>query len=635
MAAAKDGRTPRVTQDDTEGFCRSLRSFGSLVDLGRRIGPTDTDEVIYRQLLLATMGATGAVSGAVFRRLSNKQLGLVDAFGPWEGAIERGSVPLVPEVIQRLDEGRTVDFPTRRESTHWRTVTDSRLPGFQARARIRLEGGTSGVGLVLLGERIGGAPFGKVETELLGSLAGLFTILIEKVEPATPRTRSRTTRRRPAAPAKIADAGHPALGRYLGRSEAVRRILSDIHGVAATNCPILLEGESGTGKELLARVAHEIACDENAPFEAISCGAIPETLIESELFGHDKGAFTGADRNHKGVFERARGGTVFLDEIGEMPLSAQVKLLRVLQEGNYLRVGGEELQSCESRVIAATNRDLQREAESGRFRQDLFYRLNVFPIRLPPLRERPGDVPLLVEHFLSSEAEELGREVPVIRTVAMRRLALYAYPGNVRELQNICRALLVDARGATAITDRHVISVFSRHRVSIADPGKSAAVPAVPAAPGSNGAMPAETAAVKDVGGWVLGELRRYYFNLALAERMLDKQRRAAADRRSVPVYSRSGLTYYLQGECIRSLLQARFDRAAAALRIAEDDESLPRVRGKLDGFADGALETLKGGGSSANARLLALRSRFSKLPACYQDDLASLAQAFESGRFR
>ncbi len=226
-------------------------------------------------------------------------------------------------------------------------------------------------------------------------------------------------------------------GEIVGRSPAIQRVFKLISRVAPTSTTILVEGESGTGKELVARAIHRESGYADGPFRPVNCGAIPEDLIESELFGHVEGAFTGANRDKDGLFVSAEGGTVFLDEIGELPASSQVKLLRVLQEGHVRPVGASEQRDINCRIIAATNRDLRQRVEDGEFREDLYYRLNVIPIELPPLRERSGDIQLLLEHFLKKYADEIGNPIDGISQEAMELLQKYDYPGNVRELQNI------------------------------------------------------------------------------------------------------------------------------------------------------------------------------------------------------
>ena len=223
----------------------------------------------------------------------------------------------------------------------------------------------------------------------------------------------------------------------VGSSSAMRKVYDLIGQVAGTKTNVLLCGESGTGKELVARATHEQSERRDRPFVAVNCGAIPENLLESELFGHVKGAFTGAVQNKAGLFEIADQGTLFLDEVGELPPPLQVKLLRVIQEKTVRRVGGTGDHHVDVRIVAATNRKLEDEIAAGRFRDDLYYRLNVIQITLPPLRERMEDVPLLIRHFIDKYAAETGNEVHSISDGAMERILAYGFPGNVRELENL------------------------------------------------------------------------------------------------------------------------------------------------------------------------------------------------------
>jgi two-component system response regulator PilR (NtrC family) len=222
----------------------------------------------------------------------------------------------------------------------------------------------------------------------------------------------------------------------IGASPKMRSLFDMISTIAPQSSRVLITGESGTGKELVARAIHENSARSKTPFVTINCGAFPETLLESELFGYMRGAFTGANENRRGLFQAADGGTLFMDEIGNMSLTMQVKLYRILQEGKVRPVGSTEETSVDVRVIAATNKDLEKEIAEGRFREDLFYRLNVIPIHLPPLRERREDIPLLARAFLDRYAKSMNKKIEGIEPEAMRRLEVYEWPGNVRELEN-------------------------------------------------------------------------------------------------------------------------------------------------------------------------------------------------------
>jgi two-component system response regulator AtoC len=240
------------------------------------------------------------------------------------------------------------------------------------------------------------------------------------------------------------DFGHYGI---VGKSRAMEEVLRQLELVARSKSTVLVTGETGTGKELAARAIHARSAQRDMPLIKVNCAAIPETLIESELFGHVKGAFTGATANRRGRFALADGGTIFLDEIGTLALPVQAKLLRVLQEREFEPVGSERTESVDVRVIAATNRDLRAMVADGRFQEDLFYRLSVIPIVLPPLRERPEDVPLLVEHFLRKHAQRVGRRIDGLEPAALERLSAYRWPGNVRELENAIERAVVLTTG--------------------------------------------------------------------------------------------------------------------------------------------------------------------------------------------
>ncbi len=259
--------------------------------------------------------------------------------------------------------------------------------------------------------------------------------------------------RRMRVPAVVAEdsADSNVEGAIVGSCPAMREVYKAIGRVAAQNVPVLITGESGTGKELVARALYQHSPRSRAPFLALNCAAIPETLLESELFGHEKGAFTGADRKRIGKFEQCNGGTIFLDEIGDMPLSLQAKMLRLLQEQSFERVGGNETVQTDVRLIAATNRDLKAWGDEGKFRPDLYYRLGVFTIHLPPLRERGDDLPLLVRHYLRRFSRELKREVREIAPEALERLRACSWPGNIRELQSVLKQALLQASGTTLL----------------------------------------------------------------------------------------------------------------------------------------------------------------------------------------
>ena len=246
----------------------------------------------------------------------------------------------------------------------------------------------------------------------------------------------------------------PAFADIVGDSQALRSMLRDVSRVAGVETTVLLTGETGTGKELIARAIHQASPRKDRSLIKMNCGAIPQGMVESELFGHERGAFTGALQRRIGRFELADKGTLFMDEVGELPLETQVKLLRVLQEQEFERLGSARPQQVDVRLVTATNRDLEVEVADGRFRLDLFYRLNVFPVRVPALRERKSDIPLLVKHFLAHFQRKLAKPLHAVTDESMERLQAYAWPGNVRELQNVVeRACVIATTPVVEIED--------------------------------------------------------------------------------------------------------------------------------------------------------------------------------------
>lgn len=294
--------------------------------------------------------------------------------------------------------------------------------------------------------------FGSTDTAIKASRMGAFEYILKPfhigemlglIEDALEAGRLLHTKA--GMPAGLAMPGDIAM---VGRSKPMLELYKTIERVATTNVTVLIRGESGTGKDLVSRAIHCFSQRKNKPFQVIDCVAIPENLLESELFGYEKGAFTGADSRHPGKIDMAQGGSVFLDEIGDMPLGLQAKILRFLQEKKFRPLGGNALRAADVRIIAATNRDLEKALAEKQFREDLYYRLKVVTIWVPPLRDHIKDIPLLAEHFLQRYAEEFGIPNPVIDAEAVTELARYAWPGNVRELSNtLQKALIFSRRG--------------------------------------------------------------------------------------------------------------------------------------------------------------------------------------------
>jgi DNA-binding NtrC family response regulator len=266
---------------------------------------------------------------------------------------------------------------------------------------------------------------------------------------------------------ELQDKGGQGLPGVVGRSRAMEAVFKTVRTVAPTEASVLIEGESGTGKERIARALHQLGGRRDKPFVALSCAALPDTLLETELFGHEKGAFTDAQRLRRGRFEVASGGTIFLDDIDDMPASVQVKLLRVLQEREFERVGGEQLVKVDLRVVSATKVPLLELARQGRFREDLYYRLNVVPLRLPPLRDRDGDLPLLVQHFIDKLG---GGRSFTVKTDVLEAMAAYSWPGNVRELENHIAQAIAMAGGASVLKKEHLLPVDKTRRAALEPP---------------------------------------------------------------------------------------------------------------------------------------------------------------------
>jgi len=294
--------------------------------------------------------------------------------------------------------------------------------------------------------------FGSVELALEAMKAGAYDYISkpfqqDEVLLVLKKAEEREALRRENRALKEAIRNESRFGQMLGRSEAMGEVFRTIDKVAGYKTTVLVTGESGTGKELVARALHDQSPRADAPFVAVNCGAIPEALLESELFGHKKGAFTDAHADKLGLFAEADGGTLFLDEIGELPIALQVKLLRALQESTIRRLGDTKDRKVDVRVVAATVRDLKREVEASRFREDLYYRLNVLQIVVPPLRARREDIPMLVEHFVDRNNRRLGTSVRGVEAKAQKLLLEYHWPGNVRELENLVERAVVLSEG--------------------------------------------------------------------------------------------------------------------------------------------------------------------------------------------
>src|SRR6266511_3932303 len=377
--------------------------------------------------------AGGRISLAAFkaapRAITDSVQGLIDAHG------QSLDVTEFPAMMEVLAQGKTLRLLDTDLPFHFRLIFNATLGVLAALvAPVRVVGQTFGLlGLVWSEAR---KAFDDHEVALVEGIADQIGTALERDQLS-------------AEVMHLRSALHERYGedRIIGQTGAIRRAMELALSVADTQTTVLIQGESGTGKELLANLIHYNSGREDQPYVKLNCGAIPETLLESELFGHEKGAFTDARARRLGRFEEANGGTLFLDEVGEMSLSAQVRLLRVLQDGEFTRVGGNELLKADVRVIAASNVDLEQAIEAGTFRRDLYYRLSVFPIGLPPLRERPQDIHPLVIHFLEHYKQKTGRFISGISKDALQALITHDWPGNVRELENAIERAVIIASG--------------------------------------------------------------------------------------------------------------------------------------------------------------------------------------------
>ncbi|HEU4508329.1 MAG TPA: sigma-54-dependent Fis family transcriptional regulator [Pyrinomonadaceae bacterium] len=461
-------RTPREWLDDEVSF---LQSIAGQIAIGYQYTRLYTDkerEAQTRRALLSIANALNArsdfreVSSLVLERANAlvgadySALGVLDPAGSRislaafkaapDASIESVQglfdahgksldVTAFPAMVEVLAQGKTLRLLDTDLPFPIRLAFNTMLGGRAALvAPVRVGGQTFGLlGLVWSQAREG---FEDQEVSLLEGIADQIGTALERDQLS-------------AEIMQLRSALHERYGeeRIIGQTPAIRRAIELALSVADTQTTVLIEGESGTGKELFANLIHFNSGREDQPYVKLNCGAIPETLLESELFGHEKGAFTDARALRRGRFEEANGGTLFLDEVGEMSLSAQVKLLRFLQDGELTRVGGSEVIKTDVRVLAASNVDLKRAVELGAFRQDLFYRLSVFPIKLPPLRERPEDIHPLVIHFLEHYKQKTGRFISGISKAALQAFITYDWPGNVRELENAIERAVIIASG--------------------------------------------------------------------------------------------------------------------------------------------------------------------------------------------
>jgi len=624
--------TQRGTTDQAKRIRRLKRrlfELKSLLAVTRDIAYAPDEDSVRKQFLRSSISMVHAESAAIFHYDGpTGRLQLVDERNIHEFKSR-------PTAVLSADEVAFLEGPEAREGLvlgSSRLMPESRefareqgawLAAWDVKVLIPLVARGGLWGVAVFGPRLLGREYGPTALGLLAAGAQTAATALETVGRAPAATPAAKARASAAveAPRDLGElrASQPALQAIIGDSPALRLALAEIVRVAPTRFPVLILGPTGTGKELAAHAIHRMSPRAEGPFEVVDCGAIPRELIESELFGHVKGAFTGATRDRRGAFELAHGGTLFLDEVGELPSMAQTRLLRILQEGQLRRVGDERQIHVNVRVVAATNRDLLKEVDGSRFRADLYYRLKVFTVSMPALAERKGDMPLLVDHILGRLAEETGHAKPRLSQGVVRRLAEYPFPGNIRELQNILSVILL-RHGAEGPKPEDLDELL----------GGAAPLAEAPAEPDLD--LPGRGDS-EGVGRWVLDQLRKCDFNVSQAERALDRLQRSAAGKSAAPVADRSSLTYYLQGECFRAFVEAKLDLALAARAIAKMPDLEAQARARMERFLSFVSEVASEAGDEAGAQR-ACRERLPKLPALYLPYLDQIAAAHARGEW-
>ena len=416
----------------------------ALLNASRAINEQDELGKVFEQVTARAMEVLNAEAGSLLLLNDRDELVFETALGPAADMLRGHSMPADKGIVgQALRTGRAVRVnDVEQNRNFFRDIdaqTEMQTRSLMAAPLVHRE---QKLGVVEVLNPVGGETFSDGDVELLQIFANLVASAMSQAQARHRATSDNRALRAAASRTPI-----------IGESGALKEALRLCEKVAPANSTVLILGETGTGKELVARYVHDLSKRNDRPFVAVNCAALTETLLESELFGHEKGAFTGADQQREGWFEVASGGTLFLDEIGEISPSTQAKLLRVLQERQAVRVGGREPVKCDVRVLAATNRDLKKETEEKKFREDLYYRLSVFPIQLPALRQRIDDVPLLIEHFLKEIAPDLGVEPPKFTAEVAAALVRYAWPGNIRELRNVVERCALLAEGEVMLQD--------------------------------------------------------------------------------------------------------------------------------------------------------------------------------------
>ncbi len=392
---------------------------------------TDFDKLL-NEILTSALSIIDASTGIIFLYTDKKSKELKIASSVGILNVEDNLISFSRTIVnETLESNKTIFLPDARksiQSAKSRSIKDLSIFSVIA-VPLRIDGGKNIIGVLYVDNRETANTFSKEDVSFLEAFAGFSALVIYNAKLIKELQDEN----------KLLKAEVEKYSKYdgiVGKSEAMQKVFKMLDAIIPTEAPVLIEGETGTGKEIIARVIHLNGPRKEYPFVAVDCGALPETLLESELFGHTRGAFTGAVSERKGLFETANGGTLFLDEISNTSLSFQVKLLRVLQDGEFRRLGDSNTRRADVRIIAATNVNLEKEVKSGRFREDLFYRLDVLRIFLPPLRERKEDIPLLVDHFLKKYSEKYKKNVKGVSSEVMEIFQKYDWNGNIRELEN-------------------------------------------------------------------------------------------------------------------------------------------------------------------------------------------------------
>ncbi|MBI1796033.1 MAG: sigma-54-dependent Fis family transcriptional regulator [Candidatus Eisenbacteria bacterium] len=590
---------------------RRVAELSSLYEAARTLLGARNHAQVASRMVHSGMGVLGASSGAMFVCDDRGRYRLIHAAGLDEA--ERGEILPMPPAAREwlLREGGFL-ASAAGGARGLGDLRDRLTTTFNVAIGAAVADAHGLLGLLVFGPRLLPGDYDDGHLALLDALAGLAAQALASrpardagadggIYPGEGAARGGT--RGPSRELDALREAHPPLAAMVGESPALLETCQELLAVAPTPFPVRLTGESGVGKELAANAIHELSERAAGPFEVVDCGSIPRDLIESELFGHVRGAFTGAHRDRRGAFDLANRGTLFLDEIGEMPLPLQKRLLRVLQEARFRRVGDERLIEVDVRVVAATNRDLHAEVRAKRFREDLYYRLSVFSIRIPPLRERIEDLVPLLRHILKRQCKELGVKAWEMDGDVIGALAEHAWPGNIRELTNLCAALSVRARQDGHITREDLDHVWRRQHGGEDPPWSGAS-----RAPRGR------------LGEWVLAQARAARFNLIEAARVLQRRKRSG---QAVPLTERSALSYYLVGEVLRALVESEGDAEAAAREVAGSEDLTPKVLSRVHKV----IEVLRATRGEEN-----LKHCFGKLPAGYEDILQRAQRAVMRG---